>query len=81
MRTIEKGRGYFRGTHKGATIEIERDMTHHRRAFYIIVRWTDGGALYDGWAPESVRTMAQAKREARAGAMLDVAAKAPAEAA
>lgn len=67
MRVIEQRCGYFRGTHKGAEIEIERD----RGKFYIIVRAADGGALYDGWAPENVHTMIEAKREARRGAMLD----------
>jgi hypothetical protein len=70
MRVLEKKRGYFRGTHKGATIEIERDHDMDRR-FYIMVTWKDGGYLYDGWAPENITTMAEAKREARRGACLD----------
>lgn len=71
MRTLEKRRGYFRGTHKGAEIEIRRDRDCAGRSFYIIVTWKDGGHLYNGWAPEAVVTIAQAKREARRGACLD----------
>lgn len=75
MRTLEKRRGYFHGTHKGATIQIERDRADERRRFYIIVWWKDGGRLYDGWAPEEITTMAEAKREAIKGAgLLPVAA-------
>lgn len=72
MRIIEKKRGYFRGTHKGATIEIERDPCpgDADRKFYIRVRWKDGGLLYDGYSPEGVTTMAEAKREAIRGACL-----------
>lgn len=71
MRTIEKSRGYFRGTHKGAEIEIERDQAFPDRKFYITVRNRDGGMLYDGYSPVGVATMAEAKREARRGARLD----------
>ena len=71
MRILEKSRGYFRGTHKGATIEIERDHDYPEHKFYIRVRWKDGGYLYDGYSPEAVVTMAQAKREAIRGACLD----------
>ena len=73
MRILEKNRGYFRGTHKGATIEIERgctevlDGTSH---FYIQVRARDGGHLYDGYSPPGITTMAAAKREAIRGACL-----------
>lgn len=73
MRIIEQRRGYFRGTHKGAEIEIERDRVaglNDYRHFYIRVRWKDGGMLYDGWSPEGITTMAQAKREAVKGACL-----------
>lgn len=69
MRILDKRRGYFRGTHKGAEIEIERDPGFDGK-FYIIVTWKDGGYLYDGWAPEGVDTMAQAKKEAIRGATL-----------
>lgn len=68
MRILDKGRNYLSATHKGASIEIERESDGR---FYIIVKWKDGGTLYDGWAPETVRTMAAAKLEARRGAMLD----------
>ena len=68
MRTIEQRRGYFRGTHKGCAIEIERDPQHHATAFYITVTAPDGSHLYDGWAPVDVRTIPDAKREALYGA-------------
>jgi hypothetical protein len=72
MRILGKSRNHLLATHKGATIEIERESDGR---FYIIVKWKDGGTLYDGWAPESVHTMAAAKREARRGAMLDAGAR------
>jgi hypothetical protein len=59
----------FRGTHKGGLIEIEREPPKWR--FYIVVYWKDGGRLYDGYAPETVTTMEEAKLEARKGACLD----------
>lgn len=73
MRILEKRRGYFHGTHKGADIEIERDPCpgDPDRKFYIRVRWKDGGYLYDGWSPAGVDTMAQAKRDAIRGACLN----------
>lgn len=71
MRIIEKSRGYFRGTHKGAEIEIQRDRDIPDRKFYIRVRHADGGMLYDGYSPVGTETMAEAKREARRGACLD----------
>lgn len=64
MRILEHRRGYLRATHKGSTIEIERDRGHHAKAFYITVTAPDGGHLYDGWAPDDVQTMDEAKREA-----------------
>lgn len=67
MRIITKSRKHFHGTHKGAEIEIEREANG---LFYIIVRWTDGGLLYDGWAPASVTRMGDAKKEAIKGACL-----------
>ncbi|KFC62766.1 hypothetical protein FF80_03333 [Devosia sp. LC5] len=70
MRIIEKGRGYFRGTHKGATIEIERDHDIPGRKFYIRVAHADGGMMYDGYSPEGIETIAQAKAEAIRGACL-----------
>jgi hypothetical protein len=72
MRIVEKRRGYFRATHKGAEIEIERDPMpgDADRKFYIRVIWKDGGMLYDGWSPAGVDTMAAAKREAIKGACL-----------
>lgn len=73
MRIIKKERGYFRGTHKGAEIEIERAGPFEDYEFYIRVRADngDGGYLYDGYAPSEVTTMAAAKREAIRGACLD----------
>jgi hypothetical protein len=68
MRTLSKSRKHFCGTHKGAHIDIEREPDGR---FYIMVRWTDGCLLYDGWAPENIRRMPDAKREARRGACLD----------
>ena len=75
MRIIEKRRGYFRGTHKGAEIEIERETPPARMIdgdsnFYIRVTWKDGGMLYDGYAPVGITTMPEAKREAIRGAQL-----------
>jgi hypothetical protein len=60
----------FRGTHKGAEILIERDEVVAGRHFYITVTWKDGGKLYDGYAPENVTTMKEAKLEAIRGACL-----------
>lgn len=68
MRILSKSRKHFQGTHKGATIEIEREPDGR---FYIQVRWKDGGMMYDGWAPDEVRRMKDAKREAIRGACLD----------
>ena len=70
MRILESRRGYFRGTHKGCTVEIERDREFTDSKFYIRVQTSDGGHLYDGYAPEEVRTMPAAKREALRGACL-----------
>lgn len=71
MRIISTSRRHFVGTHKGATIEIDRETEgrFHPR-FYITVRWKDGGLLYDGWAPAKIRRMTDAKREAIRGAQL-----------
>ena len=69
MRVLETSRGYFRGTHKGYTIEIERDHDIPDRKFYIRV-FNDYGHAYDGYSPEGIETMAEAKREAIRGACL-----------
>ncbi|MBN9568725.1 MAG: hypothetical protein J0H79_14085 [Alphaproteobacteria bacterium] len=74
MRILEKKRGYFRGTHKGAEIEIIREraaIIGGESHFYIWVRWKDGAYLYDGRAPVGITTMTEAKREAIRGACLD----------
>jgi len=75
MRILSKDKSHFRGTHKGALIEIEREKDGR---FYIIVRWKDGGIMYDGWAPDHVRRMKDAKREAVSGACLDETKSVPA---
>ena len=67
MRIIKQSAREFVGTHKGHRIEIEREP---EGTFYIIVTGPDGTHAYDGWAPRSVETMAEAKREARKGAMI-----------
>jgi hypothetical protein len=61
MRIIEKTRDSFVGTHKGATIRVNRESNGR---FYIIVHDEAGLYLCDGFADESVLTMADAKREA-----------------
>lgn len=67
MRIVSKSRNHFHGWLKGGEIDIQREPDG---GFYIIVKWKDGGYLYDGWAPETVRTMREAKREAIRGAQL-----------
>lgn len=72
MRIIKNERGYFRGTHKGAEVEIERDKDFADRKFYIrVIDLEDGCSLYDGYSPEGITTMAEAKREAIRGAGLN----------
>lgn len=68
MRIISKSRGHFYGTHKGCEIEITKQDDG---TYYILVTGKDGCHRYNGWAPDSVRTMPQAKREAIRGACLD----------
>lgn len=68
MRIRKQSAKYFSGTHKGREIEIDREPDGR---FYITVTAPCGMHDYDGWAPESVTTMAQAKREACYGACLD----------
>lgn len=68
MRVRSKSRKHFCGTHKGALIEIEREPDGR---FYILVVHSDGGHLYDGWAPDDIRRMKDAKREALYGACLE----------
>lgn len=67
MRIISKSRSHFHGTHKRHTIEIQKEPDGR---FYIIVKNFDGSNAYDGWAPDDVRTMPAAKREAIKGACL-----------
>jgi len=67
MRNIERTEDEFHATHKGGEIFIEREDDGR---FYIIVKWKDGGSLYDGWAPEVIETMDDAIKEAVRGACL-----------
>lgn len=69
MRIISKGRDHFLGTHKGYTIDIEKEPDG---SFYIRVYNPEisFGTAYDGWAPEHIRTMKDAKREALRGSGL-----------
>lgn len=71
MRIQKQTSDTFRGTHKGCFIHIDRDDEMPDREFYILVHAPNGGLLYDGWAPEEVRTIAEAKKEAVRGACLD----------
>ncbi len=74
MRIIKQTRDCFEGTHKGCLVVIERETGPGLWSeWYITVRTEGGcgGALYDGWAPERVRTLAEAKREALVGSRLD----------
>lgn len=67
MRIKKQTARRFIGTHGGRDIEIERESDGQ---FYITVTAPCGMHDYDGWAPEDVTTMAQAKREALYGACL-----------
>ena len=67
MRIISKSAKHFHGTHKGATLDIEREPDGR---WYIIVTDRSGAHRYDGWAPETVRTLKEAKAEALRGACL-----------
>lgn len=48
----EKDPNHFFGTYKGCEINIDRAKGEE---FYIQVRHTDGGYLYDGWFPDSTQ--------------------------
>ena len=67
MRIIAQTRTEFSGTHKGASIDIQREPDG---TYYIIVKARDGSYLYDGWAPKHVTNMRLAKIEALRGAQL-----------
>lgn len=67
MRIKTETADYFVGSHKGGSIEIDREPDGR---FFIQVRWKHGGYMYNGWAPDDVTTMADAKREAIKGAGL-----------
>ena len=67
MRIIKKSRDNFFGSHKGSLISIERERDGR---FYIVVHDEAGLTSYAGWAPLTVTTMAEAKREAIKGACL-----------
>ena len=68
MRIISNMRDEFFGTHKGHNVLIERENDGR---FYIRV-WSiaSGSHAYDGYAPKTITTMAEAKREALKGAKL-----------
>jgi len=70
MDVLKSTRHSFWGRRPDADIEIDRDRSLPGRTFYIRVTHVSGGMLYDGWAPEDVTTMAQAKAEALRGAGL-----------
>ena len=69
MRIITKDRYHFHGTHKGYNVEIDKEPDGR---FYIRVYNPEisFGTAYDGWAPDHIRTMKEAKREALRGAGL-----------
>lgn len=68
MRIISQSRKHFHGTHKQHEVCIDGEPDGR---FYIIVRCLKSGLYaYDGWAPDTVRTMPEAKREALKGACL-----------
>lgn len=67
MRIKSKSRKHFWATHKGHDIQIEKEPDGR---FYIMVRAPCGMYAYDGWAPENVNTMKEAKREALRGSCL-----------
>lgn len=78
MRITEQTDKRFRGTHKGYAISIDLDEDDVEDEewgfgrFYIRVQSIEGGGhLYDGWAPESVTTIDDAKKEAIRGSGLD----------
>ena len=66
MRKISADR-YFHGTYRGCSVSIERESDGR---IYIIVKGLDGGSMYDGWAPDNVNTIDDAKREAIRGSCL-----------
>jgi len=67
MRVIHQSAKSFLGTHKGSTIEINRE---HDGRFYICV-FNECGFGYDGWAPNDIRAMPEALKEAIRGARLN----------
>lgn len=67
MRIQSKSRNHFYATHKGHDIQIDKQDDGR---FYIIVTDEGGSYAYDGWAPENVESMTEAKKEALKGARL-----------
>jgi hypothetical protein len=67
MRIKENSRKHFWGTHKGHDIQIDKEPDGR---FYIIVTAPCGMHAYDGWAPDSIRTIKDAKHEALRGSCL-----------
>lgn len=72
MQTQKETDVEFLGTHKGHFIQIDRepegDVLEGR--YYIIVTSPSGMLAYDGWAPDGITTMDQAKHEALRGACI-----------
>lgn len=67
MRVQHQSTKSFLGTHKGSTIEIDSEPDGR---FYIRV-YSSAGHGYDGWAPDHVTNMKQAKVEALRGACIE----------
>ncbi|CAM5762034.1 hypothetical protein [Bosea minatitlanensis] len=77
MRIISQTSKRFHGTHKGYEISIwldEDDLEEDEVPRFYIQVWSlkTGGHNYDGWAPESVTTIAEAKKEAIRGSCIDM---------
>lgn len=71
MRVRTETAAAFYGTHRGCTVQIDREPDGSMRGrYYIIIKTEGGGVLYDGWAPAHTVTMRDAKREALRGAGL-----------
>ena len=80
-KTFKETDTYFHGQYKGYNIEIQLeeieppigyDYDEPETRFYIHVQNPEVsfGTLYEGYAPEEVETMRQAKSEALRGSML-----------
>jgi len=67
MKGDDNNDAYY-GIHKGHTIEIERQGDE---PYYITVIAADGSYAYDGYAPDTISTIRDAKAEALRGAMIN----------